>query len=105
MAKIRNRAAKLLDTGFQELITPDLIKVAYVLGVVACIVLVVAQIVGGFAESVGGGVLMLLLSPLIFALGLLAIRVSLEVLIVFFRLERHLRELSRIAQQQPHNES
>ena len=40
MAKIRNRAARLLDTGFQELITPDLIKVAYILGVVAYAVFV-----------------------------------------------------------------
>jgi hypothetical protein len=105
MAKIRDRAAKLFDTGFQELITPDLIKVAYVLGIAAYVVFVVVLVVGGFGESIGAGVLMLVLSPLIFALGFLAIRVCLEVLIVFFRLEGHLRELSRIAQKQPHSES
>jgi len=104
MAHIRNRAAKLLDTGFQELIAPELIKVVYILGVVAYAVFVVVLVVGAFEESIGAGVLMLLLSPLHFALGFLAIRVCLEVLIVLFRMERHLGELSRIAQQQPHGE-
>ena len=104
MANIRTRAAKLFDTGFQELITPEVIKLVYILAIAAYAVFVVVLVVAGFVESVGGGVLMLLLSPLLVALGFLAIRVCLEVLIVFFRLERHLRELSRIGQQQPHSE-
>ena len=104
MAQIRKHATKLLDTGFHDLITPDLIKVVYILGVVAYAVFVIVLVVGGFEESMGAGILMLVLSPLHFGLGFLTIRVCLEVLIVLFRMERHLRELSRIAQQQPHNE-
>ena len=104
MAKPRSRLTTFFDANFREMITPQIISLIYILAIVGSVAFVIVQIVAGFGRSNGTGVVMLLMSPLILAFGLLGIRICMELLIVVFRVERHLRELSRIAQQQPHTD-
>ena len=104
LAQSRSRLATLFDTRFADLVTPQIVALMYILAIVGDIMFVTMHVVVGFSQSTGAGVLMLLLSPLVFAIGLLAIRIGLELIIVVFRVERHLSELSRIARQQPHTD-
>ena len=87
----------LFDISFSELITTRVIKVLFVLGIICAAVLLLTQIIGAFMYSVGIGVLVLLLSPIVFTLYVIVARIYLEVLIVIFRIAD---DVKRIADKQ-----
>jgi hypothetical protein len=76
----------LMDTRFDSLITPKLIRLLYVIGMVILTIAVIAVIIGGFVESAGTGVLALVLAPIVALIYLVVLRVYLELVIVAFKI-------------------
>ena len=87
--------ASLFDFSFTEFITTKLIKFLYFLGMVVAGLMAVALIIGGFASHWAMGLLALVLSPLIFLLYVIAVRVWLELVIVVFRIAEHTAEIAK----------
>ena len=87
--------ASLFDTSFDELITPRIIKVLYILFMIAIGLFALLFVVSAFAQDTAFGVLTLfVLAPLGGLLYLIMARVYLELIIVIFKI----RELAeRIA--------
>ena len=77
----------LFDLSFSEFVTTRIIKFLFVIGIIASGIGALALIIGGFAShSAAFGILMLVLSPLVFLIYVILVRVYLEVLIVIFRI-------------------
>ena len=79
----------LFDLKFDKLITPRVISIIYVIAIILAGLVAIAMIVSGFAQSAGQGLVLLILSPLVFLLYVLAARIYLELVIVIFRIERN----------------
>ena len=78
----------LFDTRFQTLITPRVIRVLYILIMIAIGLGAIAFVVAAFASSVGFGIVTLLvLAPLGALLYLIVARIYLELVIVFFKIK------------------
>lgn len=95
MEQKRGRLAWVLDFSFRELVTIKIIGVLYAIGMFFSAIIALLFIIAGFADSVGMGILALILSPLVFLLLTLITRVYLELVAVFFRIEKNTEELVR----------
>jgi len=85
----------LFDFSFTSFITTKLIKFIYILAVV-CAALGVLGVIGtSFYQSATSGLLMLVISPVIFVLYAVLIRMYLELVIVIFRGAEHLAEIAK----------
>ena len=76
----------LFDFSFSEFIVPKILKVLYGLGILGAAITAIGFIVNGFGAGVLGGIVMLILSPVIFVIGVILVRVYLEVIMVLFRI-------------------
>ena len=76
----------LFDFSFAEFIVPKILKVLYGLGILGAAIVAIGFIVNGFGAGVLGGIVMLILSPVIFVIGVILVRVYLEVVMVLFRI-------------------
>ncbi|MBN2207675.1 MAG: DUF4282 domain-containing protein [Candidatus Coatesbacteria bacterium] len=94
MNQQRGFLGALFDISFSELITIRVIKVLFALAIAVAAVVVGTQIVGGFMYSAGVGVLVLLISPIIFTLYVIAVRIWLEVVIVIFRISDDVKRIA-----------
>jgi len=91
-----NFFASLLDFSFSSFVTERLIKVLYALAFVGAAFLYISMVLAGFAAGSGSGILaLLILGPLAALLVILWARVTLEVLIVLFRIADHTREIAQ----------
>ncbi|MEN6479191.1 MAG: DUF4282 domain-containing protein [Anaerolineales bacterium] len=81
----------LFDTSFSELITPKIIRVLYMIGIVIAGIVALAFIISGFGRGIGLGILSLILSPILFVLYVIMFRVGLETLIVVFQIAENTR--------------
>ncbi|MBN1591735.1 MAG: DUF4282 domain-containing protein [Candidatus Coatesbacteria bacterium] len=86
--------ASLFDLSFSELVTVKVIKFLFVLAIIIAAVASVGYIVASFAHSAGAGVLVLIISPIIFLIYVIMARIWLEVLIVIFRISEDVRRIS-----------
>ena len=88
----------IFDTSFSEFVTTRVIKVLLVLAMIVNALFVLAMIIFNFAnQGFLVGLLVLILSPLIYLIMMLVSRIYLEILIVIFRIADELRSI-RIAQ-------
>lgn len=85
----------LFDFSFKEFITLKVLKVLYVIALIAIGIFLIIEIVYFFNQSTSVGVLFLIFSPLFFILVALLVRVYLEVIAVIFRIEEEIRKLSK----------
>jgi hypothetical protein len=76
----------LMDTRFDSLITPMLIRFLYIVAMVLLAIGVIVVIVAAFAGNAGRGVLFLFLAPLGGLLYLIVIRLYLELVVVAFKI-------------------
>ena len=76
----------LFDFSFSEFIVPKILKVLYGLGILGAAITALGFIVNGFSAGVLGGIVMIILSPVIFVIGVILVRVYLEVVLVLFRI-------------------
>jgi hypothetical protein len=85
----------LFDLSFSSLITTRIIKVIYILGMVVVGIAVIGMIVAGFSESVGGGIALLIFSPLIALLYIIFLRVWLELIMVMFKINDNVEIIAK----------
>ena len=87
--------SNLFDISMSRFITPSIIKILYVIGIV--IVSIVALIFLIASISNGAPIVGILLAPLYWIFGVIYLRVLLEIVIVLFRIERrHARPTSTL---------
>jgi hypothetical protein len=78
--------ASLFDFSFQSFVTPRIVQVLYGLAMLVVALYTLFIIGAAFSQSSTAGIVALILSPLIFLIGLIFARVYLEVAIVFFNI-------------------
>lgn len=78
--------APLLDFRFTRFITVKIVQVLYLVGIVVIALYTLAAVVGVFQTGAGKGIVALILSPLVFLISVLILRVYLEVIVVLFRI-------------------
>jgi hypothetical protein len=79
--------ASLFDVDFKSLITTKVIKVLYILSMILIGLGALAFVVAAFANSVAGGLIVLIIvAPLVSLLYLIYVRVLLEIVIAVFRI-------------------
>ena len=86
--------ALLFDLSFSDFITPKLIRVLYAIGIFGSGIVSLSFILGAFKQNTFLGVLALVFLPVLFLLGVLYVRVLLELAMVIFQAESHLRKLT-----------
>jgi len=86
--------AALMDTRFDSLITPSLIRFLYVVAIVLLALGTLAVIIAGFAESAGSGVLLLIFAPLGALIYLIITRLWLELIVVAFKIRDAAEEVA-----------
>jgi len=84
----------LFDFSFSEFITIKLIKILYILGIIFSTIVAIIFIVSGFNISTGVGIIFLILSPIIFLLYVILIRIWLEIIIVIFKIAENTKQLA-----------
>ncbi|MDQ3724877.1 MAG: DUF4282 domain-containing protein [Actinomycetota bacterium] len=84
----------LMDTRFNSLITPSLIRFVYILAMILIAIATLGMIIAGFAESPGTGILFLILAPLIGLLYLIVTRLWLELIVVIFKIRDAAEEVA-----------
>lgn len=89
-----NFLSALFDFSFSEFVTTKIIKILYGILIVLAGVAALVAIIAGFTNSVGQGILMLILSPLVFLLYVILARVWLELVIVIFRIAENVGEIA-----------
>ena len=76
----------LFDVSFSNFVTNRIIKVLYILALIGVTIGALVFLVTGLTQGGGAALLALIVAPLYFLLGLIYIRVLLEVIIVLFRI-------------------
>jgi ABC-type multidrug transport system permease subunit len=77
--------AGLFDFSFTKFVTPRLVAVLYVIGIIGTGIAALGIIIAGFANGFGAGIASLIAAPIIFFIYLLFLRVGLETLIIAFK--------------------
>jgi hypothetical protein len=86
--------AALFDLSFTSFITTKLIKVLYVLGIAGAALWALAMAGTGIAQG-GVSLVLVLISPILFLIGVIYMRVMMELIMVLFRAAEHLAEIAR----------
>jgi hypothetical protein len=89
---------------FRKMITPIIIQVLFWLGVVVCVVVGLVSIFAGATMPFGGGGLTVLYGLFMLIIGPILVRVYCEILILFFRMNETLTEISHNTQPGPHSQ-
>lgn len=84
----------LMDTRFDNLITPSLIRFLYVVAMVVLALGALFTIIAGFADSAGTGVLLLILAPIGALIYLIVTRLWLELIVVAFKIREAAEEVA-----------
>lgn len=84
----------LMDTTFDHLITPTMIRFLYIVAMVLIALGALAVIIAAFAESAGGGVVALILVPIFALIYLIVTRLWLELVIVIFKIRDATEEVA-----------
>lgn len=92
--------ARLFDMSFSDFITVRLIKVLYILGIIAAGIGGLMFIISGFMAGVGMGILFLILSPVLVLFYILMVRVWLELILVVFRIAENTTQLATMKEQE-----
>jgi Domain of unknown function (DUF4282) len=85
----------IFDFSFSEFVTPKVIKFLLGLAMVMSAISAIVIIVRAFNVGVLAGIVVLLLSPVIYCLLMLVARIYLELVIVMFKIAGHLDEIKK----------
>lgn len=95
MTEDRGFFEALFDLSFESFITMRLVRLIYVLGIIGSTILALWMLAAAFEVGPGAVVLMLVVAPLTFLVGVTVTRLYLELAIVVFRIEEHASEAMR----------
>jgi hypothetical protein len=82
---------RLFDVSLTTFVTPSIIKLLFVLAIIGVTFGSVVMLITGLATFGDGGVVLVLLAPILWLIGIIYWRVILELVIVLFRIERNTR--------------
>jgi len=83
----------LFDLSFSEFVTTRVIKVVFVLGIIAAAIGSLIMLGTGFKNGFGSGLIALILAPLVFLIWVLMARMWCELIIVAFRIAENTSRL------------
>lgn len=86
----------LFDFSFKEFVTIKIIKVIYGIGLFFAAIGALALLVKGFQAGFFLGILALILTPVVFILYSILVRVYLEIVIVLFRISEDVNKISQM---------
>ena len=86
--------ASLFDLSFTSFITTKLIKVLYVLGIVGAALWALGMAGTGVMQG-GFSLILVLISPVLFLIGVIYMRVMMELIMVLFRAAENVAEIAR----------
>jgi hypothetical protein len=89
----RGFISSLFDFSFSEFITPKIVSALYMIGVILAGISALAMIFMGFTSGVLVGLLAIIVSPLLFFLNVIVLRLWLEIIIVLFKIYGGIRAL------------
>jgi hypothetical protein len=94
--KIKNNEflKRLFDFSFKKFITTRVVKFIFWINVILAGILGVLTIIGGFKESIGLGIIAVILAPIFYIIYVAILRVTLEVITVVFRIGEDVEEIS-----------
>jgi ABC-type multidrug transport system permease subunit len=75
-----------MDTRFDSLITPKLIRFLYVVSIVVLAIGTLVTIVAAFTDKASTGILVLVFAPLVALIYLIVVRLWLELIVVTFKI-------------------
>lgn len=81
----------LFDFSFSNFITTKLIKFLFGAGIVLGGIFGVISVITSFSQGVGTGLLSLVLMPVGYLLGIIILRIWLELVIILFKIEENTR--------------
>jgi len=84
----------LFNLSFTEFITTRVIKVLFILAIIFAAIAALVMIVSGFAGGVLSGIVLLIISPILFLVYVILARVWLELVIVIFRIAENTGRLA-----------
>jgi hypothetical protein len=90
----RGMLGTLFDFSFTHFVTAKLVKLLFAIGIVGAMIGGIRFIMGGFGMGAGWGVLAILVSPVVFVILVLLVRVAMEIIIVLFRIAECVQTLT-----------
>lgn len=84
----------LMDLSFSRFVTMSVIKILYVLAIILAAIFALIMVITAFVQSILGGLIALVISPIVFIIYVLLARVWLEIIMVIFRIEKNTREVA-----------
>lgn len=95
MSEEKGLFAGLFDFGFQQTLTPRIVKLLYIIALLAGGITVVALVVTGMQQSPAQGLLMLVSGVVGLFIWILCTRLGLEVILVILRLAGNIERVTR----------
>lgn len=90
----KNMIESLFDVSFSSFVTTKLIKIVFIIGLVFAALGTIAIVISSFRTGVLAGLLMLVLSPVIFLVWSLGVRIWCEMVMVIFRIAENTSKLA-----------
>lgn len=84
----------LFDFSFEEFITPKIVSVLYVIGMIIAAIFSLFIMISAFRTGVAAGIIALLLIPVYFMLIVISIRVYMEIIIILFKIYEGINALN-----------
>jgi uncharacterized membrane protein len=84
----------LFDLSFSEFVTTRVIKVLYIIGIIVSAVFSIYFMFQGFSRGFFAGVGSIVLSPVVFFLMVVLLRIYMEIVIVLFRIAENIQRLA-----------
>jgi hypothetical protein len=82
---------RLFDTSFKTFVTPSIVRVLFILGIVVISLYALIIFVAGLGTIDDGGIVFVLVAPIFWVIGIIWTRVLIEVVMVLFRIEANTR--------------
>ena len=93
--------AALMDSRFDNLITPRLVSFLYVVSIIILALAAIAVVIAGFVENAGTGVLLLIIAPIVALIYLIVVRLYLELIVVAFKIRDAAEEIATNTRRSP----
>lgn len=81
----------LFDMSFEQLVTPKILKILYMVGIGIAGIAGVWLVISAFGQSFAMGLLYIIAAPIVFVLLVVVLRVTLELVLTLFRIEENTR--------------
>lgn len=76
----------IFDWGFKKFVTVSIVKVLYILGIIAISFMSLALVIFSFQSGFAFGLTAMITVPILFAIWVLSLRVYLELIVALFRI-------------------